>query len=59
MKLRTRLTAWYAGVFMIAGVALVAINYWLLADWLAQRTAIGRCAGHPVWVNDDRGDDGE
>ena len=34
MKLRTRLTAWYAGVFMIAGVALVAINYWLLADWL-------------------------
>ena len=34
MTLRTRLTAWYAGVFLIAGVALVALNYWLLADWM-------------------------
>ncbi|MET9634553.1 ATP-binding protein [Lentzea sp. NPDC006480] len=34
MKLRTRLTAWYAGVFLIAGVALIALNYWLLAAWL-------------------------
>ncbi|MET9232563.1 ATP-binding protein [Lentzea sp. NPDC003310] len=34
MKLRTRLTAWYAGVFLIAGVALVALNYWLLAGWM-------------------------
>ena len=34
MKLRTRLTAWYAGVFLIAGVALVALNYWLLAEWM-------------------------
>ncbi|ANZ36576.1 two-component sensor histidine kinase [Lentzea guizhouensis] len=33
MKLRTRLTAWYAGVFLIAGIALVGLNYWLLADW--------------------------
>ncbi|MDX3658395.1 ATP-binding protein [Streptomyces sp. ID05-26A] len=33
MTLRTRLTAWYAGVFLIAGVALVGLNYWLLADW--------------------------
>ncbi|WP_394614095.1 sensor histidine kinase [Lentzea sp. JNUCC 0626] len=30
MKLRTRLTAWYAGVFLIAGVALIGLNYWLL-----------------------------
>ncbi|MFD4673177.1 sensor histidine kinase [Lentzea sp. NPDC058450] len=29
MKLRTRLTAWYAGVFLIAGVALIGLNYWL------------------------------
>ncbi|MEU0884972.1 ATP-binding protein [Lentzea sp. NPDC005914] len=34
MRLRTRLTAWYAGVFLIAGVALIALNYWLLAAWL-------------------------
>ncbi|MGW6447669.1 sensor histidine kinase [Lentzea sp. NPDC055074] len=34
MKLRTRLTAWYAGVFLIAGIALVALNYWLLAEWM-------------------------
>ncbi|WP_112270308.1 sensor histidine kinase [Lentzea terrae] len=33
MKLRTRLTAWYAGVFLIAGIALIGLNYWLLADW--------------------------
>ncbi|MEU3648984.1 ATP-binding protein [Lentzea sp. NPDC034063] len=33
MTLRTRLTAWYAGVFLIAGIALIALNYWLLADW--------------------------
>ncbi|SEQ23329.1 Signal transduction histidine kinase [Lentzea xinjiangensis] len=33
MKLRTRLTAWYAGVFLIAGVALIGLNYWLLAEW--------------------------
>ncbi|KOV89848.1 histidine kinase [Nocardia sp. NRRL S-836] len=31
--MRTRLTAWYGGVFLIAGVALVGLNYWLLADW--------------------------
>jgi signal transduction histidine kinase len=29
VKLRTRLTAWYSGVFMIAGIALIAVNYWL------------------------------
>ncbi|WP_434451230.1 sensor histidine kinase [Lentzea sp. E54] len=34
MKLRTRLTAWYAGVFLIAGVALIGLNYWLLAEWM-------------------------
>ncbi|MDT7788218.1 MAG: hypothetical protein QOF58_6637, partial [Pseudonocardiales bacterium] len=34
MKLRTRLTAWYAGVFLIAGIALIGLNYWLLAAWL-------------------------
>lgn len=34
MKLRTRLTAWYAGVFLIAGVALIGLNYVLLAEWL-------------------------
>ncbi|GAB2873475.1 sensor histidine kinase [Lentzea nigeriaca] len=33
MRLRTRLTAWYAGVFLIAGVALIGLNYWLLAEW--------------------------
>ncbi|MFI6101757.1 sensor histidine kinase [Lentzea sp. NPDC051213] len=33
MKLRTRLTAWYAGVFLIAGIALVGLNYLLLAEW--------------------------
>ncbi|WP_330271257.1 ATP-binding protein [Lentzea sp. NBC_00516] len=33
MTLRTRLTAWYAGVFLIAGIALIALNYWLLAEW--------------------------
>ncbi|MGI5503225.1 sensor histidine kinase [Lentzea sp. CA-135723] len=33
MKLRTRLTAWYAGVFLIAGVALIGLNYWLLASF--------------------------
>ncbi|SDH01198.1 Signal transduction histidine kinase [Lentzea fradiae] len=33
MTLRTRLTAWYAGVFLIAGIALVALNYFLLAEW--------------------------
>ncbi|MFJ5987189.1 sensor histidine kinase [Lentzea sp. NPDC092896] len=34
MTLRTRLTAWYAGVFLIAGIALIALNYWLLAEWM-------------------------
>ncbi|SEP89072.1 sensor histidine kinase [Lentzea albida] len=34
MKLRTRLTAWYAGVFLIAGIALIGLNYWLLAEWM-------------------------
>ncbi|HUQ61258.1 HAMP domain-containing protein, partial [Lentzea sp.] len=34
MTLRTRLTAWYAGVFLIAGVALIGLNYWLLAEWM-------------------------
>ncbi|MEV6243828.1 ATP-binding protein [Lentzea sp. NPDC051838] len=33
MTLRTRLTAWYAGVFLIAGVALIGLNYWLLSDF--------------------------
>jgi len=33
MTLRTRLTAWYAGVFLIAGIALIGLNYWFLADW--------------------------
>ncbi|MFJ8964244.1 sensor histidine kinase [Lentzea sp. NPDC102401] len=33
MTLRTRLTAWYAGVFLIAGIALIGLNYWLLAEW--------------------------
>jgi signal transduction histidine kinase len=33
VKLRTRLTAWYAGVFLIAGVALIGLNYFLLAEW--------------------------
>ncbi|MFD5828713.1 sensor histidine kinase [Lentzea sp. NPDC060358] len=32
MTLRTRLTAWYAGVFLIAGVALIGLNYWLIAE---------------------------
>lgn len=35
MKLRTRLTAWYAGVFLIAGVALIGLNYVLLSGWTA------------------------
>ena len=39
MKLRTRLTAWYAGVFLIAGVALVGLNYILLAEWLRPVTS--------------------
>ncbi|GAA3651983.1 signal transduction histidine kinase [Lentzea atacamensis] len=34
MTLRTRLTAWYAGVFLIAGVALIGLNYFLLAEWM-------------------------
>jgi signal transduction histidine kinase len=34
VTLRTRLTAWYAGVFLIAGVALIGLNYVLLAEWL-------------------------
>jgi signal transduction histidine kinase len=33
VTLRTRLTAWYGGVFLIAGVALVGLNYWLFAEW--------------------------
>lgn len=43
MTLRTRLTAWYAGVFMIAGIALVGLNYWFLADWVVP--AAGVAAG--------------
>ncbi|GGU45438.1 sensor histidine kinase [Lentzea flava] len=39
MTLRTRLTAWYAGVFLIAGVALIGLNYFLLAEWLRPATA--------------------
>jgi len=35
VKLRTRLTAWYAGVFLIAGVALIGLNYVLLSGWTA------------------------
>ncbi|MGW4211487.1 sensor histidine kinase [Lentzea sp. NPDC004789] len=42
MKLRTRLTAWYAGVFLIAGVALIGLNYFLLAEWF--RPAVGGVA---------------
>jgi signal transduction histidine kinase len=34
VRLRTRLTAWYAGVFLIAGIALIGLNYWLLAEWM-------------------------
>jgi len=34
VRLRTRLTAWYAGVFLIAGIALIGLNYWLLAEWI-------------------------
>jgi signal transduction histidine kinase len=33
VNLRTRLTAWYGGVFLIAGVALIAINYFALAEF--------------------------
>ncbi|HEX8867900.1 MAG TPA: ATP-binding protein [Lentzea sp.] len=44
MRLRTRLTAWYAGVFLIAGVALIALNYWLLAGFspISEGMAIAR-----------------
>ncbi|MFS8104321.1 HAMP domain-containing protein [Lentzea alba] len=44
MKLRTRLTAWYAGVFLIAGIALIGLNYWLLADFspLSDGMAVAR-----------------
>lgn len=39
MRLRTRLTAWYAGVFLIAGIALIGLNYFLLAEWLRPATS--------------------
>jgi signal transduction histidine kinase len=44
VRLRTRLTAWYAGVFMIAGIALIGLNYWLLADFspLSDGMAVAR-----------------
>ncbi|GGM96717.1 two-component sensor histidine kinase [Lentzea pudingi] len=40
MTLRTRLTAWYAGVFLIAGIALVGLNYWFLADWVVPAAGV-------------------
>jgi signal transduction histidine kinase len=49
VRLRTRLTAWYAGVFLIAGVALIALNYWLLAEWMP----LGGVAATRAFPTDD------
>ena len=48
MKLRTRLTAWYAGVFLIAGVALIGLNYWLLSAWMPVDGAVAMTRALPV-----------
>ncbi|MFD9706285.1 sensor histidine kinase [Lentzea sp. NPDC059081] len=55
MTLRTRLTAWYAGVFLIAGIALIGLNYWLLADWqpLSGGMAAATRATAPTALIDD------
>lgn len=47
MTLRTRLTAWYGGVFLIAGVALVGLNYWLLAEFFPVDAGIAITRGIP------------
>jgi signal transduction histidine kinase len=36
LSVRTRLTAWYGGLFLLAGVALLATNYFLVAATLPQ-----------------------
>ncbi|GLZ34351.1 two-component sensor histidine kinase [Lentzea sp. NBRC 105346] len=48
MNLRTRLTAWYGGVFLIAGAALVAICYALVASTLPGAGGVAFQAAEPL-----------
>ncbi|TWP50028.1 HAMP domain-containing protein [Lentzea tibetensis] len=48
MNLRTRLTAWYGGVFLIAGAALIAINYFLTVAALPDAAGFAVAAAEPA-----------
>jgi signal transduction histidine kinase len=54
LSVRTRLTAWYGGLFLLAGIALLLTNYLLVAATLPQpATFVAAVQAEPGWIATD------
>jgi signal transduction histidine kinase len=54
LSVRTRLTAWYGGLFLLAGVALLVTNYLLVSASLPQAARfVAAVQAEPGWLSTD------